>query len=109
MPFIRLFQDLGESPAGGAIIRRWTLRENRSCDEAEAHAFRRWVLSRTPKPVACNIGAGGFEEDTSLIQIHGVSLQGIIKNPQGIIKKRILTQRCERQQVHGRLATITDP
>ena len=45
MPFIRLFQDLGESPAGGAIIRRWTLRENRSCDEAEAHAFRRWVLS----------------------------------------------------------------
>ena len=32
-------------PTGGAKIRRWTLRENRSRYETEAHAFRRWVLS----------------------------------------------------------------
>ena len=32
-------------PTGGAKLRRWTLRENRSRYETEAHAFRRWVLS----------------------------------------------------------------
>ena len=46
MPRIHLIQDTGESPAGGATVRRWTLRENRSCYETEAHAFRRWVLSQ---------------------------------------------------------------
>ena len=47
MPSVH-FQDRGEMPAGGAIVRRWTLRENRSRYEAEAHAFRRWVLSHEP-------------------------------------------------------------
>ena len=41
-------------PTGGAKIRRWTLRENRSRYETEAHAFRRWVLSRCShdRPIA---------------------------------------------------------
>ena len=38
-------------PAGGAKIRRSTLRENRSRYETEAHAFRRWVLSRWQREI----------------------------------------------------------
>ena len=45
-----------EMPAGGATIRRWTLRENRSCYEAEALRFSVWVLS------PFYIGATGIEK-----------------------------------------------
>ena len=46
-------------PAGGATVRRWTLRENRSRDEAEAPAFRQWVLSLPLiREVRSSVGGG---------------------------------------------------
>ena len=48
MPKIRYAlypRDVGETPAGGDGIRRWTFQGNRTVYETEAHTFRRWVLS----------------------------------------------------------------